>query len=284
MCDPVCIKPMTRLLIWGGVALGLHAVLLLVPIYDTSLDSAVGSGGVSVHIKNAQSSGQTNAGVQALPAPQQINLADSSGTHNAAAPELESMPEAVKLQGNFSAPSNVVPEKIAIKQEVMPSKLMAGVKSDKVVATTQETTDKPRIVTENTIASNAAIKQEMPENPTSKDSDDIVENAQDLAKSDNHENISAKKSRLISARPVSKNKPKYPRRAIIRNQQGDVKVELLIKHDGLVEEAVLLESSGFPLLDKSVMKFVNKERFIAALENGIPVASTQLFTYRFVLK
>ena len=85
------------------------------------------------------------------------------------------------------------------------------------------------------------------------------------------------------AKPISTRQPKYPRRAIVRNQQGSVSVELLISEDGLVERAELLKSSGYELLDRSVMKFVDKERFIAALEQGQPIASTQLFTFRFVL-
>ena len=87
----------------------------------------------------------------------------------------------------------------------------------------------------------------------------------------------------IMAKPISTRKPKYPRRAIVRNQQGSVSVELVISEEGLVERAELLKSSGYELLDRSVMKFVDKERFLAALEEGEPIASTQLFTFRFVL-
>lgn len=87
----------------------------------------------------------------------------------------------------------------------------------------------------------------------------------------------------VIAKPISTRKPKYPRRAIVRNQQGSVSVELVISEEGLVERAKLLKSSGYELLDRSVMRFVDKERFFAALEEGHPIASTQLFTFRFVL-
>ncbi len=264
---------MTRLLIWGGVALALHAVLLLVPIYDNSLESAPSSGGVSVHIQPSQISAKANTEGQVLPVPQQEVVS-----------EVEAISVTQVPKDEFSPPVNKDPEKSTVKQDVILNNLKSDVKLDGAIIAAQAATNKPKVVVEKTIESSAKITQEIPENSVAKPHASTTESTPDAAKSDNHKSDFSIKTRLISARPASQNKPKYPRRAIIRNQQGDVKVELLIKHNGLVEEAVLVESSGFPMLDKSVMKFVNAERFIAALENGLPVDSTQLYTYRFILE
>ena len=275
---------MTRLLIWGGVALALHAVLLLVPIYDNSLESAPSSGGVSVHIQTSQISAKANTGEQVLPEPQQADLAEADSAQHGEVSEVEAISVTPVPKDEFNPSLNKYPDKASDKQHVISGNLKSNVKLEGAITTARAATNKPKAVAEKTIESTVRIAQKTPENLVAKASDSSVDSTPDITKSDNHKSDFSRKTRLISARPASQNKPKYPRRAIIRNQQGDVKVELLIKHDGFVEEAVLVESSGFAMLDKSVMKFVNAERFIAALENGMPVDSTQLYTYRFILE
>lgn len=269
---------------WGGVALALHAVLLLVPIYDDSLESAPSSGGVSVHIQTSQTSAKANPGGRVLPDPRQADLAETGSAQYEVVSEVEAISVTQAPKDEFSPPLNKALDKAEYKQHAIFSNLKSDVKIDGAITTAQSATNKPKAVVAKTIESSARITKETPENSVAKTSDPSVESTPDIAKSDNHKSDFSRKAQLISARPASQNRPKYPRRAIIRNQQGDVKVELLIKHDGFVEEAVLVESSGFPMLDKSVMKFVNAERFIAALENGLPVDSTQLYTYRFILE
>lgn len=89
---------------------------------------------------------------------------------------------------------------------------------------------------------------------------------------------------LAIAQPLSANNPKYPRRAIIRNQQGRVKVSFLVDKDGYVENIELVESSGYALLDESVLRFAEQEQFLPATQDGNPIASTQSFLFRFVLE
>lgn len=259
---------MTRLLIWSGVALLLHAGLLFIPVYDTP---AVGSSGqgVSVRIQNSANQNQ-NA---------HSSLVNSSSPQS---PAVKDRVSAEKL-----ANVTPTPEK--------PSAEIAKISKPKPVQT-QPVQELSR--TKLTVAENIKpiVKKSAQSKPESATDADTVKPAEKLeADSSSVNEVAAHKEthltgdavstkqKLISARPASSKKPKYPRRAIVRNQQGSVRVELLIKEDGFVEEATLLESSGFPLLDKSVLKYVNEERFIAALDKGLPVASTQLFTYRFVL-
>lgn len=88
---------------------------------------------------------------------------------------------------------------------------------------------------------------------------------------------------ISHAVPTSSNQPTYPRRAIIRNQQGRVEVSMLIDKEGLAKNSALLKSSGYALLDSSVLNFIEDEKFIPAKQNGIAVASSQVFSFRFEL-
>jgi len=77
--------------------------------------------------------------------------------------------------------------------------------------------------------------------------------------------------------------PSYPRRAILRNQQGKVEVSLFVNEHGLATQPAVIKSSGYSLLDKSVLKFVAEETFIPAMQNGLAIASAQVFRFRFEL-
>lgn len=264
---------MTRLLIWSGVALLLHAGLLFIPVYDTP---AVGSSGqgVSVRIQNSANQNQ-NA---------HSSLVNSTSVNSSSlqSPTVKDRVSAEKL-----ANVTPTPEK--------PSAEIAKISKPKPVQTqpAQELSRAKMTVAENIkpiVKKSAQLKPEsVTDANTAKPAEKLEADSSSVNEVAAHKETHltggavSTKQKLISARPASSKKPKYPRRAIVRNQQGSVRVELLIKEDGFVEEATLLESSGFPLLDKSVLKYVNEERFIAALDKGLPVASTQLFTYRFVL-
>ncbi|WP_420598055.1 TonB family protein [Neptuniibacter sp.] len=267
---------MTRLLIWSGVALLLHAGLLFIPVYDTP---AVGSSGqgVSVRIQSSANQNQTDHNAHS-------SLVNSSSV-NSSSPQSP----AVKDRVSAEKLANVTPT------PEKPSAEIAKISKPKPVQTqpVQELNRAKITVAENITP---IVKKSAKPKPVAAVDANTVNTAEKLeADSSSVNEVAAHKEthltggavstkqKLISARPASSKKPKYPRRAIVRNQQGSVRVELLIKEDGFVEEATLLESSGFPLLDKSVLKYVNEERFIAALDKGLPVASTQLFTYRFVL-
>lgn len=88
---------------------------------------------------------------------------------------------------------------------------------------------------------------------------------------------------LTQARPQSSQRPKYPNPAIIRNQQGKVIVRLLVDRNGKVQTTELLKTSGYRMLDMSVLRFVEQEQFVAATQNGKAIDSTQVFAFKFVL-
>ena len=89
---------------------------------------------------------------------------------------------------------------------------------------------------------------------------------------------------ILQATLMSSQKPNYPQAAIVRNQQGKVTVRLWVDQFGEAQSAELINSSGYRLLDRSVLRFVERERFVPASQNGLPVASAQEFSFRFVLQ
>ncbi len=56
---------------------------------------------------------------------------------------------------------------------------------------------------------------------------------------------------------LARNK-RYPRKAKRRQMQGKILIELTLLSSGKVESYKILESSGFPLLDKAAIKMINK--------------------------
>lgn len=74
----------------------------------------------------------------------------------------------------------------------------------------------------------------------------------------------------------------YPDEARIRRQHGLVVVRIDIGADGMVTRVTLVQSSGVPVLDQSVLETVRRWRFDPAMRNGRPVpdAFLQRVTFR----
>jgi protein TonB len=62
--------------------------------------------------------------------------------------------------------------------------------------------------------------------------------------------------------------PEYPAPWRTEEQQGDVKLELLVGADGNVVDAKLLESSGYSTLDKASLRASVKCKFKPVAKNG----------------
>lgn len=82
---------------------------------------------------------------------------------------------------------------------------------------------------------------------------------------------------------VSGSHPKYPRSAIRRQQEGRVVVALTINEFGKTEDVKVLYSSGYYLLDQSVIRFAKQGQFHPATRNNAPVSSKQEFSFIFTL-
>lgn len=88
---------------------------------------------------------------------------------------------------------------------------------------------------------------------------------------------------LQDAIVVSGNTPTYPKRAILRNQQGRVVVKLTVTTQGHAENSQIINSSNHILLDEAVLDFVQKERFMPAHKGDEKIAAEQVFSFRFEL-
>ena len=89
---------------------------------------------------------------------------------------------------------------------------------------------------------------------------------------------------LQEAIVVSGNIPIYPKRAILRNQQGRVVVKLTVTTKGKGKNPKVITSSGYSILDNAVLNFIRKELFMPALQGENKITSEQIFSFRFELK
>jgi protein TonB len=78
--------------------------------------------------------------------------------------------------------------------------------------------------------------------------------------------------------------PDYPAQARRNNWEGATLLELRIDPEGKVENATVLQSSGYPLLDRTAEKTVKKWRYRPAGKGGIAVAWQTRVRIKFVLK
>lgn len=82
-------------------------------------------------------------------------------------------------------------------------------------------------------------------------------------------------------RPI---KPKYPKLARERGEQGVIWLKLGINARGLVENIEILKPTGFKLLDEAAIKAVKAAKFIPAHIDGEAVFSTSDIKLEFKLK
>jgi len=86
------------------------------------------------------------------------------------------------------------------------------------------------------------------------------------------------------AGPAGDLEPEYPAASIRRGEQGRVVVEALVRADGSVAEARVVESSSYSRLDEAALKAVRAAQFTPARRNGQAVESWVKVPVRFVLK
>ncbi|MCW8996131.1 MAG: energy transducer TonB, partial [Psychromonas sp.] len=89
---------------------------------------------------------------------------------------------------------------------------------------------------------------------------------------------------LQEAIVVSGKTPVYPRRAILRNQQGRVIIKLTVTSKGKAKNPQIINSSGYSILDNAVLSFIEKELFMPAHKGDEKITTEQIFSFRFELK
>ncbi len=91
---------------------------------------------------------------------------------------------------------------------------------------------------------------------------------------------------IKEARPLYRDNPppEYPRRAMQRNQQGTVFLEVLVNSRGRVEEIKVAESSGYSILDRAARDAVRDWVFEPGRKAGRPVDTWVRLPVRFELQ
>ena len=91
---------------------------------------------------------------------------------------------------------------------------------------------------------------------------------------------------LIMAKPLYRQNPtpSYPRKARRMGYEGIVMLKVLVDENGRVGDLMLLESSGYPILDRTALASVRKWRFEPGTEGGIKKKMWVRVPIRFRLK
>lgn len=76
--------------------------------------------------------------------------------------------------------------------------------------------------------------------------------------------------------------PIYPPESISRNEVGLVRLKFLINADGIVEDRVVEQTSGYPPLDKAALEGLEKCRFVPGTRNGRPAKDWARLEYAWV--
>lgn len=255
---------MMRWFFWGLLALSAHASLLLLPLSDLQ---TVNAGRSEVTVKISSLAGEVKPVPDLSRQVSTVSLSDHEADVHLPTPSISEPAHPVgRAAEQKPVNADKAVQKLPVKSQIAQTKSVA-----KRPVTTENV---ERIVEKQTVETAESSRSDQ-------NNQEVNHRERTLSIAENPEKQVAK--RPVYAQPASNRKPKYPRRAIVRNQQGSVSVELVIKKNGEVGKATLLSSSGYSLLDRAVMTFVDNERFLPRIEQGIPVDSTQLFIYRFVL-
>ena len=97
---------------------------------------------------------------------------------------------------------------------------------------------------------------------------------------------SAPATALIMAKPLYRQNPapSYPRKARRRGYEGIVMLKVLVDENGQVDDLMVLESSGYPILDHTALASVRKWLFEPGTEGGIKKKMWVRVPVRFRLK
>jgi protein TonB len=88
---------------------------------------------------------------------------------------------------------------------------------------------------------------------------------------------------ILEARPLSAIDPLFPIGSRIRGEQGDVRFQVWISTDGKLEKIQILQTSGYPALDRSAERALKRTRFAPRRVNGNAVPATLTILVRFQL-
>ncbi|BDX07317.1 energy transducer TonB [Planctobacterium marinum] len=85
------------------------------------------------------------------------------------------------------------------------------------------------------------------------------------------DNLSVSLETLISAEPLERKPPKYPRLAAKKGQEGWVRLSFVIDEQGNVIDPIVHDSSGVERFEKAALKAVKDWKYSPAMVDGKPV-------------
>jgi protein TonB len=91
-------------------------------------------------------------------------------------------------------------------------------------------------------------------------------------------------SRGVSEGSAGCEKPEYPREALMNEEQGTVRIRVLIDTSGKVIDAKVKKSSGSKILDKAATKAYSLCTFKPAMKDGVPQQDWYEIEYPFVIE
>jgi len=91
------------------------------------------------------------------------------------------------------------------------------------------------------------------------------------------------KGTFSPVKPMKAIQPSYPRFAREQGWQGLVVLRLVLTSDGVLSNATIRQSSGYPLLDKSALQSVRQWTFQPAKNGAFPVGATVDLPIQFKL-
>lgn len=91
-------------------------------------------------------------------------------------------------------------------------------------------------------------------------------------------------SRGVSEGSAGCEKPEYPREALINEEQGTVRIRVLVDTSGKVIDAKVKKSSGSKILDKAATKAYSLCTFKPAMKDGVPQQDWYEIEYPFVIE
>lgn len=78
--------------------------------------------------------------------------------------------------------------------------------------------------------------------------------------------------------------PRYPAEAKRNGMQGKVVARVMVESSGTVSEVEIVQTSGFPVLDRAAVEAARYQRYDPGTVSGAPSAMWTEFSVRFVLR
>jgi len=89
--------------------------------------------------------------------------------------------------------------------------------------------------------------------------------------------------RMDPEHPLKIGQRHYPKESLRAREQGQCKVEVTVAADGSLKDPKILQSSGYPRLEKACLDALAGGRFKPATENGVPIEKTIAFPVVWML-